>query len=160
MRATVPTVFSCVASRNKRAHRAFYWQPLPCIAFTAVRRTARAGRLPLGRPANSRCSLRSARASNPNQFQPNAPLQFCRVRPRRALLMQPAAGGGGELRGSKSRRSSTHSPPQFCRIRAARYHLSQPKSVGFVLGAPPRAAKASPLPRTAIPEESRYSLSD
>ena len=37
---------------------------------------------------------------------------------------------------------------------------SQPKSVGFVLGAPPRAAKASPLPRTAIPEESRYSLSD
>ncbi len=26
---TGPTVFSCVASRNKRAHRAFYWQPLP-----------------------------------------------------------------------------------------------------------------------------------
>ncbi len=46
----------------------FVWELPP-----AVRRTARAGRLPLGRPANSLRSLRSARASAPNQFQPNAP---------------------------------------------------------------------------------------
>ena len=38
----------------------FVWELPP-----AVRRTARAGRLPLGRPANSRSSLRSARASDP-----------------------------------------------------------------------------------------------
>ena len=67
---------------------------------------------PSGGPQRSHAHCAHSRASDPNQFQPNAPLQFCRVRPRRALLMQPAAGGGGELRDPKGSQvfSLTHCP--------------------------------------------------
>ncbi len=97
--ATVFTVVCCVASRNKRAHRAFCWQPLPYFGLTLVGRTP-------GRNSNSRRAsgvLRAARgqASGPRDPQGSqeqssqSPPQFCRVqpvalfsgvRPRRASL--------------------------------------------------------------------------
>ena len=79
---------------------------------------------------------------------------FSEIRPRRASPaplavnatssdeLQPAAWGGGELRGSKSRKSSAH-------FWARQHPIHRPRFARFVLGIPPRAANASLSPRTA-----------
>ncbi len=110
-------VFSCAASRNKRTHRVFCRLCLPQITGLslpyfelnpAVRRTARAGRLPLGRPATRRSrveSCRSSRAPGPKKLSPIH---------RPICLVRPAAASG--LHDSSNRK---HSHPVF-RFRSAR----------------------------------------
>ena len=179
---TVLTVFSCVASRNKRGKRALDgtdWglrtrayirfpililrfacragrtprtasfadslylqnrQQLPYFELNpAVRRTARAGRLPLGRPATFASSLRALPGVRPTKgIRPITP-QGCQIRffpisfdfglraPRvgrrpSAQVRRPC--GSQELRPSLSGSSSAHSNSPF---------NAQPKSLDFDL---------------------------
>ncbi len=125
--------------------------------FIAVRRTARAGRLPTGGPQHAACASRVAVPPGRPPHRNNAPLPLLFVRfvlgallalsssgrslrgPRQRELRASAAGGFGP-RDSTSRRSTTHSslvgssPPQFCRVRAARS------------GGGPKAQRAGPAP--------------
>ncbi len=152
MRTAVLTVFCCVASRNKRAHRASYWLCLPQqladstlfqFDFTVGRpggtATLGAERRVAGRPG---AGVRPARLCEPQELHHQhcpdrlssvtrpAVLRTAKATPihpraRYSLSaysclppavnatspdeLQSAAWGGGELRGSKSRRSSAQS---------------------------------------------------
>ncbi len=142
-----PSLFSCVASRNKQvplgtrkpaASTPSNWPPLPYFELNpAVRRTARAGRLPTGgpqthdvrcvppgRPTRPKaqpmlcpnsvgCGLRRP-ARDPKDRRSSAlfAVPFCEVRPRRAphapLMRRPRRG-----RRPKGRTSTAQSTPQF-----------------------------------------------
>ncbi len=124
---TAATVFSCVASRNKRG-------------MLAIRRIARAGRLPLGRPANSRCSLRSARASDPPKisalsphkavkfdFSPFLSISGCALRgwAERPNAQARRPFGSQELHPSLSGSSSAHSnSPLNAQLKSLDFDLS------------------------------------
>ena len=116
-----------------------YHKQSAAIAFTAVRRTARAGRLPLGRPATFASSLRALPGVRPTKgIRPITP-QGCQIRffpisfdfglraPRvgrrpSAQVRRPC--GSQELRPSLSGSSSAHSNSPF---------NAQPKSLDFDL---------------------------
>ena len=75
--------------------------------------------------------------------------------PRYSPSVQAAEACGAHSNVSCGPPRSEASARATLRVARATHLLS-----GSSSARPPRAAKASPLPRTAIPEESRYSLSD
>jgi len=120
-----------VAVARGGAHKTSSWQLLPYLCLTlAAEACGVHSNVSCGPPrseASARATLKGRRSKAPIHRP------VCRVRPRpvckssppavsatSSAELQPAAWGGGELRGSSSRKNSTSFIAQFCRVGAAR----------------------------------------
>ena len=150
---TVLTVFSCVASRNKRGKRALDgtdWglRTRAYIRFPILilRFACRAGRTP--RTASFADSLYLQNRQQLPYFELNPAVRRT-ARAGRLPLGKPATFASSlQAPGTRPAKTMLHSL-----VKAAKFDRRPKRSQEhnpFVLGAPPRAANASPSPRTAI----------